>query len=93
MTFKAREAINHSDVVVGYKTYIKLIESFLCQKEVVSTGMGAEVERVKMAISLAKGGKSVSLVSSGDTGIYGRCRGFARFHNKGAVFCPKEGKV
>lgn len=71
MTFRAREAINRSEVVVGYEAYIKLIEPFLCQKEVISTGMGVEVERVKTAISLAKEGRSVSLVSSGDTGIYG----------------------
>ncbi|MDH5695889.1 MAG: precorrin-3B C(17)-methyltransferase, partial [Dehalococcoidia bacterium] len=71
MTFRAREAINHSEVVVGYQTYIKLIEPFLGQKEVIATGMRAELERVKTAISLAKKGKSVSLVSSGDTGIYG----------------------
>ena len=71
MTFRAREAINHSEVVIGYQTYIKLIEPYLYQKEVIATGMGAEVERVKTAISLAKKGSSVSLVSSGDTGIYG----------------------
>lgn len=71
MTFKAREAINQSEVVVGYQTYIKLIEPYLGQKEVIATGMGAEVERVKMAISLAKQGRMVSIVSSGDTGIYG----------------------
>jgi cobalt-precorrin 5A hydrolase/precorrin-3B C17-methyltransferase len=71
MTFKAREAIDRSEVVVGYKTYIKLIEPYLRQKEVIATGMGAEIERVKMAISLAKKGSIVSLVSSGDTGIYG----------------------
>jgi precorrin-3B C17-methyltransferase len=71
MTFRAREAINHSEVVIGYQTYIKLIEPFLGEKEVIATGMGTEVERVKMAISLAKKGRIVSLVSSGDTGIYG----------------------
>jgi len=71
MTFKAREAINQSEVVVGYQSYIKLIEPYLSQKEVIATGMGAEVERVKTAISLAKKGRIVSLVSSGDTGIYG----------------------
>ena len=71
MTFKARESIDRSEVVIGYKTYIKLIEPYLHQKEVIATGMGAEVERVKMAISLAKKGRTVSLVSSGDTGIYG----------------------
>ena len=71
MTFRARQAINQSEVVVGYKTYIKLIEPFLCQKEVIATGMGAEVERANMAISMAKEGRIVSLVSSGDAGIYG----------------------
>jgi cobalt-precorrin 5A hydrolase/precorrin-3B C17-methyltransferase len=71
MTFKAREAIDRSEVVVGYRTYIKLIEPYLRQKEVIATGMGAEIERVKTAISLAKKGSIVSLVSSGDTGIYG----------------------
>jgi cobalt-precorrin 5A hydrolase/precorrin-3B C17-methyltransferase len=71
MTFKARETINNSEVVVGYKSYIKLIEPYLGQKEVIASGMGSEIERVKMAISLAKKGRKVSLVSSGDTGIYG----------------------
>jgi cobalt-precorrin 5A hydrolase/precorrin-3B C17-methyltransferase len=71
MTLKAREAINQSEVVVGYKSYIKLLEPYLGQKEVIATGMGAEVERVKTAISLAKEGRIVSLVSSGDTGVYG----------------------
>ena len=71
MTFRAREAINNSEVVVGYKSYIKLIEPYIGQKEVVATGMGSEVARVKTALNLAKKGKTVSLVSSGDTGIYG----------------------
>jgi cobalt-precorrin 5A hydrolase/precorrin-3B C17-methyltransferase len=71
MTFRAREAINQSEVVVGYKSYIKLIEPYLSQKEVIATGMGEEVERVKTAIRLARKGRIVSLVSSGDTGIYG----------------------
>jgi cobalt-precorrin 5A hydrolase/precorrin-3B C17-methyltransferase len=71
MTFRAREAISQSEVVVGYRSYIKLIEPYLGHKEVMATGMGAEVERVKTAISLAKKGRIVSLVSSGDSGIYG----------------------
>ena len=71
MTFKAREAIRQSEVVVGYKSYIRLIEPYLEQKEVIASGMGSEVERAKTAISLAKKGRIVSIVSSGDTGIYG----------------------
>ena len=71
MTLRAREALSQSEVVVGYKSYIKLIEPYLGQKEIIATGMGAEVARVKTALSLVKKGRIVSLVSSGDTGIYG----------------------
>jgi cobalt-precorrin 5A hydrolase/precorrin-3B C17-methyltransferase len=71
MTFRARAALDHSEVIVGYEAYIDLIKPFLGQKEVIATGMGAEVERVKTAARLAKQGRDVSLISSGDTGIYG----------------------
>ncbi|MBI2832096.1 MAG: precorrin-3B C(17)-methyltransferase [Chloroflexi bacterium] len=71
MTFKSKEALSQSDVVVGYNAYIELIEPFLHQKEVIATGMGAEVERAKTALNLARQGKTVSIVSSGDSGIYG----------------------
>ena len=71
MTFKAREALTRSNVVVGYKTYVKLIEQFLSQKEVITGGMGGEVERMKRAVSLAEEGKTVAVVCSGDAGIYG----------------------
>jgi len=71
MTFKAREALDRSNVVVGYKTYVKLIEQFLSQKEVIAGGMGGEVERMKRAVSLAEEGKTVAVVCSGDAGIYG----------------------
>ena len=71
MTFKAREVLISSDVVVGYKTYVEQIKQFLSQKEIVSGGMGGEVERMKRAISLAEEGKKVAVVCGGDTGIYG----------------------
>ena len=58
-------------VVVGYKTYVKLIEQFLSQKEVIAGGMRGEVERMKRAVSLAEEGKTVAVVCSGDAGIYG----------------------
>lgn len=71
ITQRAREAIEESDTVVGYTTYIRLIEPFVGGKEIVSTGMGAEVERARMAINLARDGRKVAFVSSGDAGIYG----------------------
>ena len=71
MTFEARESIEKADVVVGYKTYLEFIEPLLEGKEVVSSGMMREVERCAQALDLAASGKSVALVSSGDSGIYG----------------------
>jgi len=71
MTYQAREAIESADTVVGYKTYLHLIEPLLGGKEVVSSGMMKEVERCREAICLAGEGRTVALVSSGDSGIYG----------------------
>ena len=71
MTFAAREAIEGADTVVGYKTYLDLIEPLLAGKDVVSSGMKKEVDRCREALELARAGKIVALVSSGDAGIYG----------------------
>src|SRR6266571_871458 len=71
MTFEAREAIESADVVVGYATYLELIEPLLIGKEVVSSGMMREVERCREALAIAAAGKTVALVSSGDAGVYG----------------------
>ncbi|WP_300277833.1 precorrin-3B C(17)-methyltransferase [Peptacetobacter sp.] len=71
MTIEALEAIKKSDVIVGYKTYIKLIEKIISDKEIVQNGMRKEIDRCKMAVEIAKEGKNVAVVSSGDSGIYG----------------------
>jgi cobalt-precorrin 5A hydrolase/precorrin-3B C17-methyltransferase len=71
MTFRAREALAQSKVVIGYETYIKLIESFLFGKEVITSSMGGEVARMKKAVEMAEAGQTVSVVCSGDSGIYG----------------------
>ncbi|MFH1650515.1 MAG: precorrin-3B C(17)-methyltransferase [Chloroflexota bacterium] len=71
MTFAARDAIDRSEVVIGYRTYLDLIKPLLQRKQVVATGMGDEVARVKNAIDLARQGRKVALISSGDSGIYG----------------------
>ncbi len=68
---RAQEAIRKSRIVIGYKTYIKLLSSLTDGKEIVSSGMTEEIERVKLAIKKASEGKRVCLVSSGDSGIYG----------------------
>ncbi len=71
MTYEAREAIESADTVVGYKTYLDLIDPLLAGKEVLSSGMTREVERCREALRLAGEGRTVALVSSGDAGVYG----------------------
>ncbi len=71
MTLRALEALAESDVIVGYTLYIKLLGDLTAGKEVYSSGMRGEVERCRKAVQEALRGKKVSLVSSGDAGIYG----------------------
>ena len=71
MTFRAKQVIEESDTIVGYATYVNLVEDLIRGKEIHSYAMTQEVERAHQCIDLAKQGKIVSLVSSGDPGIYG----------------------
>ncbi len=71
MTLEARESLNVAQVVVGYKSYLLLVEPLLAGKEVISTGMMKEVERCREALRIAASGKITALVSGGDAGIYG----------------------
>lgn len=71
MTPRARKAIEAAEVVVGYKTYIKLVESIIDGKEIIDNGMMQEVERCKLAVKAAADGKETVVISSGDSGIYG----------------------
>lgn len=70
MTFRAHEAIEKSDVVVGYKTYIDLVREYFPDKVFEATGMMQETERVRRVIELALSGKTVALCCSGDAGVY-----------------------
>jgi precorrin-3B C17-methyltransferase len=56
---------------VGYETYVSLVEDLINGKEVYRYPMTQEVDRANQAIDFAEKGGIVSLVSSGDPGIYG----------------------
>ncbi|XHH09259.1 MAG: precorrin-3B C(17)-methyltransferase [Candidatus Bathyarchaeia archaeon] len=72
MTPKARRVIEEADVVVGYGTYIKLIQDIVRKDAEVASGtMGKEVERAKIAVMKADENRRVVMVSSGDPGVYG----------------------
>jgi precorrin-3B C17-methyltransferase len=71
ITIEAEKAILSSDIVVGYTVYIEQIKRFYPEKECISTGMKQERERVELALRNASDGKTVALVCSGDSQLYG----------------------
>lgn len=71
ITIEAEKAILSSDIVVGYTVYIEQIKRFYTEKEYISTGMKQERERVELALRNASDGKTVALVCSGDSQLYG----------------------
>ena len=71
MTLRADKALRSADVIVGYTVYLDLVAPHYPGKEYFSTPMTREVERCEKAVEFALGGKTVCLVCSGDSGIYG----------------------
>jgi precorrin-3B C17-methyltransferase len=70
-THRAEEVIAESQVVVGYKPYLKSIEDLTEGKELIPSNMTQEMERCRTAWLRAKEGDIVALISSGDPGVYG----------------------
>lgn len=71
MTIKAINALKESEVIIGYTVYVDLIKDHFGDKEFLTTPMKKEVDRCILAFEEAERGKNVSLVCSGDSGIYG----------------------
>lgn len=71
MTFRAYDVLKNSDIIIGYKTYIDLIEDMFKEKKIIKSYMKKEVARCEETLKLALEGNIVSLVSSGDAGVYG----------------------
>ena len=71
MTMEALHALEQSDVIVGYTVYIKLLGERFADKTLLTTPMRKEEERCRLCFEEAGKGHQVSLVCSGDAGIYG----------------------
>ncbi|MDV6377386.1 precorrin-3B C(17)-methyltransferase [Sporosarcina sp. GW1-11] len=71
ITGRALTALQESDYIIGYKTYVELIKHLVTAKSIVSTGMTEEVSRAIDAVKKAEAGGIVSVISSGDSGAYG----------------------
>ena len=71
MTIEAAQALKNSDVIIGYTVYVDLVKEHFPGKEFMTTPMKKEVERCQMAFEEAIKGKTVSMICSGDAGVYG----------------------
>lgn len=71
MTGKAIHAMQESDVIIGYTVYIDLVKEYFPDKEFLTTPMRKEVDRCVLAFEEAEKGKTVSMICSGDAGVYG----------------------
>ena len=71
MTVRADRALRSCDVIVGYHVYVDLVRDRYPDKEFLTTGMTRETDRCRMALEAAREGKTVAMVCSGDSGIYG----------------------
>lgn len=71
MTGKAISALQESDVIIGYTVYVDLVKDHFADKEFLTTPMKKEVDRCVLAFEEAKKGKTVSMICSGDAGVYG----------------------
>lgn len=71
MTAEAIQALEMSDVIVGYTVYIQLLGERFAGKELLTTPMRQEEERCRLCFEAAAKGKQVALICSGDAGVYG----------------------
>ncbi len=71
MTLQAKQVLAESDCIVGYTVYLEILPESLKSKELISTPMRQEVKRCEMAFEEAMKGKKVSMICSGDAGVYG----------------------
>lgn len=71
MTYQAVKVIEKSDLIVGYTVYADLLKENFPNKTYYTTAMKQETQRIEYAIQQAVEGKTVCVISSGDSGVYG----------------------
>ena len=70
LTQEAINAIREANLIVAYTKYAKDLPELVEGKEVFTTPMTKEIERVQYAIDEAKKGRRVALLSNGDANVY-----------------------
>lgn len=68
---RAVAELRRAAVIVGLDQYVEQVRDLLRPgTEVVASGLGAEEERARSAVELARAGRAVALIGSGDAGVY-----------------------
>lgn len=88
MTGQAIKALEDSDVIIGYPVYTELLGARFREKEFKTTPMRQEIERCRMCFEEALKGRKVSMLCSGDAGIYGMA---SLLYELKAEYPPQEG--
>lgn len=71
LTFGAQSALQEAEVVIGFRAYIELAREWIpASAELEPSEITHEQARAQRSIELARQGKSVALICSGDSGIY-----------------------
>jgi len=71
LTGQAQAALQGADVIIGYDGYFQWVADLVCNKECIALPLTQEVARAQLAVERALAGQAVSVISSGDAGIYG----------------------
>ena len=90
MTIQAVKALEQSDIIVGYHVYTDLVKAYFQEKEFLTTPMKQEAERCRMVLEQADKGKTVSMICSGDAGIYGMAGLMYEVAEEYGKSCKKE---
>lgn len=70
-TKAATDALKNAQVIIGYSVYADLIRDEFPDKEYLTSPMTKEKDRCQWAIDIARQGKDVAVICSGDSGVYG----------------------
>ena len=71
LTGQAQAALQGADVVIGYEGYFTWVADLVRDKECIALPLTQEVARAQLAVARALAGQAVSVISSGDAGVYG----------------------
>jgi precorrin-3B C17-methyltransferase len=71
ITTEALKALDESEVIVGYRNYIKELKELIGNKPTFMSGMTKEIARCQEAIEYAREGKTTAIISNGDVNVFG----------------------